>query len=105
MPGTAYTWSAFAVVAWPPSPKAHERELIVPVDVVVKCTGSGGRPEVGSAVNPATGGGGVTVIMPGTVCVSEPPGPVTVRLTAKWPVAAYTCVGFASVDVVWSPKV
>ena len=69
-----------------PSPNFQAHVLTVPVEVSVNCTGRGAGPVVGVALKLATGGGVVggvvvvTVIEP--VLVADPPGPVTVRLTA-----------------------
>ena len=55
----------------------------------MKLTLSGATPLVGAAAKFATGapGGGLTVIRFVRVSVSEPPGPVTVRLTEYVPAA------------------
>jgi hypothetical protein len=50
-----------------------------PVDRSVNVTRNGTPPEVGVALNAATGGGRETVIV--FVAVAEPPGPVTVKRT------------------------
>ena len=66
------------------SPKDQLREVICPVDWLMKLTVSGAFPVTGGAgfvVKLATGGGKVCVTV--TVCVwkSVPPGPVTVSVT------------------------
>ena len=38
-----------------PSPKSHDRDVGLPVDVSVNCTASGADPLVGEAVKPAVG--------------------------------------------------
>ena len=53
----------------------------MPVDASVKATVSGASPLVGAAPKAATGAGSVTVIRLACVSTSEPPGPVTARLT------------------------
>ena len=56
-------WDGFRVVDVPPSPKLQAQEVGEPVDVSVKATFNGAVPDVGDAVNEATGaageGGGV----------------------------------------------
>jgi hypothetical protein len=52
---------------------------MMPVDVLVRSTVRGTVPEGGSAVNEATGAGGLIVTV--WVSVSVPPGPVTVKVT------------------------
>ena len=44
----------------PPSPKSQDHDVGEPVDVSVKDTSSGAVPDVGVAVNEATGAGGAT---------------------------------------------
>src|SRR6266511_1681867 len=80
-----------------PSPlKSHDREAMSPLDVSVNCTLSGATPDVGSAVNDATGGGGrVTEIT--LLTVEVPPGPVTDSPTVWSPAVSNLCVAVGPV--------
>ena len=49
------------MLALVPSPKSHDQLVTSPVVVFVKFTVRGASPDVTSAVNAATGGGGRTV--------------------------------------------
>ena len=59
-----YVCAGFCPVELVPSPKSQNHEVGVFVEVSVNATERGEVPEVGVAVNPATGGGftGLTVI-------------------------------------------
>ena len=70
----------------------------------MNATVSGASPFVGAAPKAATGAGSVTMIRLACVSTSEPPGPVTVKLTVYVPAAVYSCVGFDSVELPLSPK-
>ncbi len=54
-------WLGFCcVLTAVPSPKSHDHDVGLPVDVSVKVTASGATPDVGDAVKLATGAGGST---------------------------------------------
>ena len=79
----AKEWDGLVTVDVPPSPKFHERAVMLPVEESVKVTFRGAVPVVGDALKPATGavGAGETTMRFVFVSESEPPGPVTVRVT------------------------
>jgi hypothetical protein len=89
-----------------PSPKFQSQEVGEPVLVSVNVTVSGAFPEVGIAVNEATGGvEAVTTILLDFGKEVLPALFVTVKLTVKVPALLYVCTGFFSVELVLSPKV
>ncbi len=82
LPAVVNVWVAVGPVASSkrPSPfRSHAIESTIPVDVLVRSTVSGTVPDGGSAVNEATGAGGLMVTVWDSVSV--PPGPETVRVT------------------------
>jgi hypothetical protein len=81
-------WVGFAVVLVVPSPKFHDRLVILPVEVSVKLTDTGAIPDVGVAEKLATGGAVVTLVTVmnfNLVFFTLPLGPVAVRLTSYVP--------------------
>ena len=59
MPGETYVYVMLvgaAKLAVPPSPKVHALLVMEPVELSVKFTANGAKPEVGVAVKLATGG-------------------------------------------------
>ena len=63
----------------PPSPKLHDQEVTLPVELSVRATGRGAVPERGVAVKLATGATAVAKMV--LVAVLPPAEPVTVRVT------------------------
>jgi hypothetical protein len=61
VPAAVYVYVGFWAVDVPPSPNDHAHDVGLPVDVSVNVTGSGAVPDVGVAVNDATGAGLVPV--------------------------------------------
>ncbi len=81
-PAVVNVWVAVGPLASSKTPSAsrsHATESTSPVDVLVRSTVRGTVPDGGSAVNEATGAGGLMLTV--WVSVSVPPGPVTVRVT------------------------
>ena len=74
-----YVWLGLCDVLVPLSPKFHDQDVIDPVDVSVKLTGSGATPFIGFAVKLAAHGA-MTVMVPVFVFV-DPHEFVTVRVT------------------------
>jgi len=75
----------FAAVEDPPSPKSQAYPEISPLERLVNETTTGESPEEGVSEKSATGAGGgggsVTVTHALQIAVSEPPGPVAVKVT------------------------
>src|ERR1700729_3673203 len=74
-----YDTVVFNVFVVPPSPKVHNRFVMVPVDVSVKMTPNGARPAVGLPLKL-----GVGTIAPVPVRAFVAPPPLLVKIT--WPV-------------------
>jgi hypothetical protein len=59
VPAALYVWAGFcAVDGADPSPKSHDHDVGEPVEVSWKATLNGAVPDVGDAVNDATGAAG-----------------------------------------------
>ena len=87
-----YTWEGFVAVEVLPSPKSQLYPLMSPLLSLVKFTDSGASPEDGEREKAATGAGGggggggsSTVMHEEHTAVSEPPGPVAVKVTLYTP--------------------
>ncbi len=85
-----------------PSPKFHNHVSTLFSELSVNWTVSGAYPEVGSAVNAATGSRQMALI--GAAVESEPQSFWTVRVTVYVPTSSNVCTGFCCVEVDPSPK-
>src|ERR1017187_10330493 len=71
-----YAMVVFSVFVVPPSPKVHNRFVIVPVDVSVNVTANGTRPAVGLPLKLGTG-----TIAPAPVTAFVAPPPILAKIT------------------------
>jgi hypothetical protein len=99
VPAVVYTYDGFSLEFEPPSPKAQSHVVGDPVEVSLNWTVRGAVPEMGDAVNDATSGVAVVVVVVGTAVVAVVVGTAVVAVVVGTAVVAVV-VGTAVVAVV-----